>query len=102
MNKKIMIIIIFSITLIIGIILLVSKLNKNKIKLEENNEIEKEESEISFEDDSGNEYTSIYSESNLVYEIYDEKGNLVAISPTESGVKEYMENPELMFSINNE
>ena len=99
MNKKIMIIMV-SIILAILVIFLLLKFNKNKSEKIGKNEQEKRTEEINFEDNSGKKYTSIYSEDNLVYEIYDENGRLIVSTPTESGVREFMENPEMMYVVN--
>ena len=79
-----------------GLIPIVRNINKTKLKENNIEEISQETIEKIFEDENGNKYIVKYSEKNLGYEIYDENGVLVTISPTESGVKEYVENSELV------
>lgn len=98
MNKKFIFLIVLLICIILVFLLIYRRIEKIK-NIENNNINENELSETTFEDNDGEKYTVIYSEANLVYEIYDENGNLVGISPTESGVYEYIENPDLMKSI---
>ena len=98
MSKKVIVLIVF-ITCLILIVFLIN--GKTKKKENENVGIDELElTEMTLESDSGNKYKVVYSELNLVYEIYDEYGNLVGISPDEQGVYEYVENPDLINSIN--
>lgn len=89
MNKKIIILIVM-LTFATGIVFTVRNIDKSK-----ETKSEEIEQETNFKDENGDKYTVKYSENNLVYEIYDENGTLVAISPTESGVKEYIESLNL-------
>ena len=99
MNKKVMILVIFVILVVLIFLLVCRSL---EIKRKENENIDRTEIELketTFKDGFDEKYTIKYNEASLVYEIYDENGNLLITSPTESGVKEYIENPELVRAV---
>ena len=100
MNRKVMILVIF----VILIVLIFSLIHRNiENKRKENEDISKTEMELketTFKDSFGEKYMIKYNEASLVYEIYDDNGYLLVTCPTESGVKDYIENPELIRVVN--
>ena len=83
MNKKIIVLLIIIIVLISIIVLLGNK------KTEQNEEVEN--SEI-YKDEFGSNYNVIYNEDSFVYEIYDNSGRMLFVTPNKDDIQNHLNN----------
>lgn len=98
MNKKILIYIIAITTIVLLIILINNK--KVEVSAIYHKEDPSDGSTNTFLDENGNRYKVIYNAKNYLYEIFDANDNIVAVAQDENTVEEYINQPELMFAVN--
>lgn len=104
MSKKTVLIIVSLVVLFFGIILFINQKNHQKNLISNNIQRSGLEGgeEVKFKDEAGNEYVVKYNEGSYIYEIYNKQKDIVAVAEDYNQVELYMENPELMFAINEE